>query len=270
MGREIDQITSGSNVRIRHLKELQAKGKIRRETGTFVAEGRKMVEEACRLGLACQLYFSESSLEESYGSRPPDWAEGLPCAVVADSVFRSVSDTTTPQGVLAVVKQSEFSLDEILRRKRLRLLILEDIRDPGNLGTMLRTAEGAGMDALILSKGTVDLYHPKVVRSTMGSIFRVPAFYTEDLEEQLKRFRGEGIRLCAAHLKGNAGYDEIAYPNRCGVLIGNEANGLSDRIASLADLYVRIPMAGQVESLNAAVAAALLMYRMGPGEEKSK
>lgn len=254
----MEHITSGSNGQIKSLKELQAKAKKRKETGTFVAEGRKMAEEACALGIARQLYVSETFLAQEN----MDWAANVPCTVVADHVLKDAADTQTPQGILAVVEQARFSLEDILGRARLRLLLLEDVRDPGNLGTMLRTAEGAGMDAVIASKGTVDRYNPKVVRSTMGSIYRVPVFYVEDFEEMLAELHEKGVTLLAAHLRGTKFYDEIAYPERCGVLIGNEANGLTDRTADLADLYVKIPMAGKVESLNAAVAAALLMYRM--------
>lgn len=257
----MEQITSGGNAQIRHLKELLAKGKVRRETGTFVAEGRKMVEEACTLGLAEHVYMSEGFWKASFDPFPA-WAEGVPCTVTADAVFKGVAETATPQGILAVVRRREFPMEEILGRERLRLLILEDIRDPGNLGTMLRTAEGAGMDALFLSRGTVDMFNPKVVRSTMGSVFRVPFFYVEDLGEELRRLKAEGVVLYAAHLKGEVDYDEVQYPQKCGVLIGNEAAGLSDQVAGLAQAYVKIPMCGQVESLNAAVAAALVMYRM--------
>lgn len=251
-------ITSSSNGQIKHLKELQNKAKTRRETGTFVAEGRKMAEEACGLGIARHLYLSESYAAEAGTA----WTGGAPCTIVADSVLKDAADTMNPQGVLAIVEQPVWPMEEILSRDSLRLLILEDVRDPGNLGTMMRTAEGAGIDAVIMSKGTVDLYNPKVVRSTMGSIYRVPYQYRDDFPALLQELKDRGITLLAAHLKGQSYHDEITYPDKVGVLIGNEANGLTDTAADLANLYVKIPMAGKLESLNAAVAAALLMYQM--------
>ena len=251
-------ITSSSNGQIKHLKELQNKAKTRRETGTFVAEGRKMAEEACVLGVAKHLYFSESFVSGNDIS----WAEGFPCTMVSDSVLKDAADTMNPQGVLAIIKQPSWDMEEILSRDSLRLLLLEDVRDPGNLGTMMRTAEGAGVDAVLMSKGTVDLYNPKVVRSTMGSIYRVPYLYREDFLELIQELKDRGITVLAAHLKGQAYHDEITYPEKVAVLIGNEANGLTDAAADAANLYVKIPMGGQLESLNAAVAAALLMYQM--------
>lgn len=254
----MEYISSSSNGQIKHLKELQAKGKARRETGTFVAEGWKMAEEACTLGVAKHIYLSETYAKENQS----DWVGDVPCTVVADTVFRDAADTQTPQGVMAIVEQARYDLTEILGRESVRLLLLEDIRDPGNLGTMMRTAEGAGIDAVIMTKGTVDLYNPKVVRSTMGSIFRVPFFYREDFMGTLQELKSQNITLLAAHLKGEHYHDEISYPNRVAVMIGNEANGLTDTAAEQADIYVKIPMAGKLESLNAAVAAALLMYQM--------
>ena len=145
---------------------------------------------------------------------------------------------------------------------KIKLLILEDTADPGNLGTIMRTAEAAGVTGVIMSKGTVDIFNPKVVRSTMGSIFRLPFAYVEDLKEVIKELKKSGISFYATHLKGEKSYKAIKYSDRSAILIGNEARGLSDEVADLADIYVIIPMQGKVESLNAAVAAALMMYEV--------
>lgn len=180
--------------------------------------------------------------------------------VVADNVFKSVSDTQTPQGIMAVVAMPEYDLDQLLDGDQTHLLVLESIQDPGNLGTMVRTGEGAGVTGIIMNKTTVDLFNPKTIRSTMGSIYRVPFYVAEDLGETMKELQARGISLYAAHLKGEHSYDEEDYTKACGFLIGNEGNGLSDEIANLADTYIKIPMEGQVESLNAAISATLLMY----------
>lgn len=139
-------------------------------------------------------------------------------------------------------------------------MILETIQDPGNLGTILRAGEGAGITGVVMNSATADIYNPKVIRSTMGSIYRVPFVYVEDWQQALGRIKAEGIRLYAAHLKGKVSYENEDYRTDTGFLIGNEANGLTEETAAMADCYVRIPMAGQVESLNAAVAASILMF----------
>ena len=139
-------------------------------------------------------------------------------------------------------------------------MVLETLQDPGNLGTILRAGEGAGITALVMDESTADIYNPKVIRSTMGSIYRVPFVYVEDLSKACLAMKEKGIRLFAAHLDGAVSYDEADYTGPCAFLIGNEARGLKDETAALSDCRVKIPMAGQVESLNAAVAASVLMF----------
>ena len=141
-------------------------------------------------------------------------------------------------------------------------LVLETIQDPGNLGTMLRAGEGAGLTGIIADRGTADIYNPKVIRSTMGSIFRIPVVYTDDLREAVREMKRTGVRVFAAHLKGERNYDKENYLGPSAFLIGNEAAGLTEETASLADALVKIPMLGAVESLNAAVAASVLMYEL--------
>jgi TrmH family RNA methyltransferase len=138
-------------------------------------------------------------------------------------------------------------------------VVLDRLQDPGNLGTILRTGEGAGIRGLIMSRDCVDIYSPKVIRSTMGSIFRVPFVVVDDLTEAVKLLKENHITTYAAHLKGEI-YSNGNLDRDCAFLIGNEARGLSDEIAALADKKIKIPMDGQVESLNAAVATAILMY----------
>ena len=140
------------------------------------------------------------------------------------------------------------------------IMALENLQDPGNLGTVLRTAEGAGVTGILLSSGCVDLYNPKVIRSTMGSIYRMPFFVADDFHAAIRELKEHGVRWYAAHLKGEDSYDRKDYRQPTGFLIGNESRGLSDETAKLADGYIRIPMCGRVESLNAAVASAILMY----------
>ena len=139
-------------------------------------------------------------------------------------------------------------------------MILENLQDPGNLGTILRTGEGAGITGVIMSSQTVDIYNPKTIRATMGSIYRVPFLYVDDLSKVIERLHKKKIHTYAAHLKGTDYYLDQQFKEPTAFLIGNEGNGLSKEIADLAEKYIKIPMEGKVESLNAAVASALLMY----------
>ena len=170
-----------------------------------------------------------------------------------NSVFAVMSDTQTPQGVLALVRQFSYGMDELLKSDRpAHLMVLENLQDPGNLGTILRAGEGAGITGLIMSRDTVDIYNPKVIRSTMGSVFRVPFFYTDDLEQTVLDLKARGIRVFAAHLAGKNNYEQEDYT-------GNTAF-LTEELSAAADAWVKIPMAGKVESLNAAIAASILMF----------
>lgn len=150
------------------------------------------------------------------------------------------------------------------------MVVLDNLQDPGNLGTIFRTAEAAGVTGILLSKDCVDVYNPKVIRSTMGAVFRMPFLYVEDLPEKIKELQKEGIKTYAAHLRGENAYDEEDYTTGCAFLIGNEGNGLRDEVADCADCLIRIPMEGEAESLNAAVAAAVLMFEAGRQRRNNK
>ena len=258
-------ITSTSNQQMKDLAALLKKSKERKVNKVFVVEGTKMVAEAPKNWLR-KVYVSETYEKNSQNEAvlrvfSKDAATyGYVMETVSDSVFKSVSDTQTPQGIMAVVSMPEYSFEQLIDGDKTHLLILESIQDPGNLGTMIRTGEGAGITGVIMNKTTVDLFNPKTIRSTMGSIYRMPYYVTEDLSATLEALKEQGVALYAAHLKGEHSYDEEDYTKACGFLIGNEGNGLSDEIADQADTYIKIPMEGQVESLNAAISATLLMY----------
>lgn len=232
------------------------KSKARAERGVYLVEGIKMFEEAPADEIV-KVYVS-AELHEKGILR--EKLAGLPHEILKTEVFAHISDTKTPQGVLCVMKQKTYVLDQLAGKGVPLLLILENIQDPGNLGTMMRTAEGAGVSGVLLSRGCVDIYNPKTIRSTMGSVYRVPFLYTDDLAADIGRLHKMGITTYAAHLKGKDFYDEAVYREPSAFLIGNEGNGLTDETAALAKRYIRIPMEGQLESLNAAVAAAVLMY----------
>lgn len=240
-------ITSITNEKLKNVKALLDRSGVRRKTGLFVAEGIRMFREIPPDRI-CETYIAYSFAKE----HPEIHGE-----TVTDEIFRKISDTQHPQGVLAVIRQNRFCTEDFIGGRM--FLILEGIQDPGNLGTIIRTAEAAGAAGIIMDRNTADAYSPKVVRSTMGSIFRVPFVYTDDLAAQTEKLRDRGVSIYAAHLDGKPlGEEKLASPRA--FLIGNEGSGLSDTMAELADAKIRIPMAGKVESLNAAVSAAILMY----------
>ena len=236
--------------------QLVKKAKVRNEQRLFVVEGTKMFAEANREWVQ-QVYVSESFL---LLDKNKALLSDVKYEVLTDHVFKTVSDTQTPQGILSLLTMPSYTLSDILKQPNPQLLILESIQDPGNLGTMFRTGEGAGIAGVIMNRTTVDVFNPKTIRSTMGSIYRVPFLVAENLKDTITDIKAQGVTLYAAHLKGKCSYDEVDYKTATGFLIGNEGNGLSDEIAELANSYIRIPMAGKVESLNAAIAATLLMY----------
>lgn len=203
---------------------------------------------------------------------------GIYVEQVSDEVLRKASDTQTPQGLLFLMEQFSYTIGGMLQNALERqqrdgrpplFLLLEDIQDPGNLGTMLRTGEGAGACGVIMSRKTADIYNPKTIRSTMGSLYRIPFLYVEELSEAIDALRQNRITVYAAHLRGEQYYDEISYEGGSAFLIGNEGSGLKRETAGLADVWLKIPMEGRLESLNAAVSAALLMYRAS-GEYRRK
>lgn len=254
-------ITSVHNKSIKEAAALLAKKKERDRRGLFVVEGVKLFREAPEERIV-QIYIAASAraqLMAQYGEK----LKRLPCEIVSDEVFVKMSDTVTPQGVLCLIRQYSYNIEEMLskeKRKRLLFIVLEDLQDPGNLGTIFRTAEAAGADGVIMSSKTADLYNPKTIRSTMGSIYRVPFLYAESLLPVMETLKEHGVRIFAAHLSGKADYDACDYREGTAFLIGNEGRGLKDETAALADERIRLPMEGRVESLNAAVASSILLY----------
>ncbi|MCI7262315.1 MAG: RNA methyltransferase [Clostridium sp.] len=262
-------ITSTGNARIKAVSALAKKAKLRREQKLFLVEGPKMFAELPKERLR-EAYVSESFLSQQ-GERAERLLSGCRYETVSDDVMRYMSDTQTPQGILAVAEQFSYELSDLLETNGAvpHLMLLETLQDPGNLGTILRAGEGAGITGVVMNEATADIYNPKVIRSTMGSIYRVPFVYVKDWKEAITEIKRQGIRLYAAHLKGTTNYEDQDYSGPVGFLIGNEANGLTDETAALADCYVRIPMAGRVESLNAAVAASILMFETARQRRKN-
>ncbi len=259
-------ITGQNNKQIKNIIMLQKKARERRAQRLFVCEGIRAVSEV-PANLLQAIYYIEGfdSIDEGRGflfdiSKK---APNVICEAVSANVFSHITDTVTPQGVLALVKMCDFTLSDVLGKadKPAHIIILESLQDPGNMGTIIRTAEGAGATGIIMNKGTVDIYSPKVVRATMGSIFRMPHIVVEDLSAIIDELKtSHNVSIYAAHLKGEKFYHEFDYTKPTAFMIGNEGNGLTRETADLATSYLKIPMEGQLESLNASVAASILMY----------
>lgn len=260
-------ITSLGNDRVRRVVNYVEKSKARREDGVFIIEGMKMLREAPVLQVS-EVFVTER-FADSAGEDDKEilWRYGA--ELVSEEVMNKMSDTQTPQGVLAVIRHYDYTIDEVLegysagedgKNNKALLLVLENIQDPGNLGTMLRSGEGAGVTGVIMTKGCADIYNPKVIRSTMGSIFRVPYIYVDSAAEIVKELGEKGIHTYAAHLKGERNYDTFDYTLPTAFLIGNEGKGLTDETTQAAEKKVIIPMKGEVESLNAAISSAILTY----------
>lgn len=275
-------ITSLTNRKIKLIASLRDRSRRRSKEGLFIAEGIKMFEET---PIQClkEIYVSELTWPELKEDKAL-WKRLCACMEakvhveqVSEEVFRETSDTQTPQGILLVLEQFSYQIEDLIEKAKAKqkaqgkaplFLLLEDIQDPGNLGTMIRTGEGAGVDDVIMSKGTVDIYNPKTVRATMGSLYRVPFVYTEDLGGEIKRLQENKIKVYAAHLNGKKLYDQVTYKGGSAFLIGNEGNGLCEETAKLANVCLKIPMEGELESLNAAVAASLLLYQAAGSQRK--
>ncbi|MET0989140.1 MAG: RNA methyltransferase [Glaciihabitans sp.] len=250
--------------RVRAVAKL-AKRDARLETGLFLLEGPQAVSEALtfRPELVLELFATPTALERYNGISAAAAEAGIEIEFVSEQVLESMADTVTPQGIVAVCRQFPTSIKDILSNGPKLIAILEEVRDPGNAGTIIRAADAAGADAVILTGRSVDLYNPKVVRATTGSLFHLPVSVGLDLEVVVEKVRSAGLRVLAADIKGedlllarNGG--ELAGPTAW--LFGNEARGLSDNHFALADRAITVPIYGNAESMNLSTAASVCLY----------
>lgn len=253
-------ITSTSNDKIKNLVKCMKNAKERRKQDIFLVEGIRM------FGEIPDMLHVETFATEAFYEKNREMFSERSYELVSEHVMDVITDTRTPQGVVSVVKRKHYSLKEVCRWKNMDreqhaplIIALENIQDPGNLGTILRTAEGAGVTGIIMSMDTVDIYNPKVVRSTMGSIFRMPFCYVENLAETIRGLGQQGYNTYCAHMQGTRFYD-FDFSNPTIFCIGNEGNGLTKELMEVSFHKICIPMHGKVESLNAATAATVLTY----------
>lgn len=251
-------ITSKDNENIKSIKKLKER-KHRKEQGCYIAEGTKLVEEAiiekCNIQkiVICEECIKNNALSKKllYEIAKYD------CIYVSEAVFNQISDVTSPQGILAVIKLEQNNR-EIDYNQEL-LLILDDVQDPGNLGTIIRTADSIGLNQIILSDKCGDVYNPKVVRSTMGAIFRIKIIKSENLTDTISKIKENNFTVASTNLKTDTTIYDISY-NKTAIVIGNEANGVSSEILEKSDKQIKIPMLGKTESLNASVATSIILY----------
>lgn len=230
----------------RSLKERKG----RRETGCFLVEGDKMVKEALLSAFTPVAILIREDRVNDLFPIPAD----LPTYVLSESVFASISDTKSPQGVAAVLRSVSFPLSGS------HLIALDGVQDPGNVGTIIRTADAAGFDGILLSPECADVFSPKVLRATMGSIYRMRLSCVPSLPESLRSLREEGFSVLSSQLDGEPFYGRKDVADRFCLIIGNEGNGISDAVKAEATHKLKLPMRGGAESLNAAIAAAIMMY----------
>ncbi len=252
-------ITSKNNDIVKFLVSLSDKN-VRQKSGCYLTEGKRSVFESFEEKVATQIIVSQSFTKSKDYSVVKSWK--LPVTVLSDAIFQHISETKTPQGISALCKVKKYDLQALLNEEN-AILLLEDVRDPGNMGTVIRTAAAAGFGGIIASDGCVDVYNPKVVRSTVGCLFKTKIIQCKgdflNISDEIKH---KGFRLYAAHPRGGKNLFDTEFGGKTAIVLGNEANGLSNGMLKQCDSLVTISMEKGVESLNASVAAALMMYEV--------
>lgn len=255
----MQKITSKDNEFIKHIKKLKDK-KHRDQSNEYLIEGIKIIQEAIqeKANIKQIVICDESEHADLISKELMYEIAKHECIYVTEKIFNSITDVKNPQGILAVVGKPSKEKNQIDYDTDL-LVVLDDIQDPGNLGTILRTVDSVGLNQIIVSKGTADAYNPKVVRSTMGAIFRVNIVECEDINQTLSEIKENKFKTVVTSLKAGKTIYEIDYKKKA-IIIGNEANGVKEEIINSADEKVKIPMPGKTESLNASVATGIVLY----------
>ncbi len=245
-------IDSTSNQIVKHTKKLLERSG-RKEHMQFVIEGKRLVCDAISNGADVEYILAEEGTDISF-------PEGITLYELSHKAYGALKTTVNSQGVTAVVNMPEkagFSADG---SKRCTYIYLDGVSDPGNMGTIIRTADACGADGVVLSENCVDIYNPKVVRSTMASIFNVPIYFDDSERSALKNMIKEKISVVSGSLQGIKSIYDVNFKSSCTIVVGNEANGITDEVIALSTELVKIPIIGKAESLNAAVACAVMAY----------
>ena len=251
-------ITSKDNELIKHIRKLKDK-KYRDESNEYVVEGVKLVEEAVKENAKIKQIIVCEDTTRTYEIPTHIMLEiaRYECISVSNKIFNIITQVTNPQGIMAIIEKN--AQDAQIDYSQDIIVVLDDVQDPGNLGTILRTVDSIGLNQIIVSKGTADAFNSKVVRSTMGAIFRVKIIEVENLPQAIKEMRRHHFKLMVTSLQTENSIYDIQF-NKKIIVIGNESNGVSKEIQEMADEKAKIPMLGKTESLNASVAAGVVMY----------
>lgn len=252
------EITGIQNPLVKNAAELKQK-KYRQQKGLFLAEGLRTVEEAVNANAAEIIFYLAIENERTRLILEKAAAQQIKLVCVSENVMKKIADTETPQGIIAVSKIQKTKLESLFSKGKM-LLVLDRVSDPGNLGTMLRTADAAGIGGLVLLKGCTDIYAPKTVRASMGSIFHLPVIDGLEEVDFIENAKNAGYSLLVTCLDGADNLYKADLGGRIAFVMGNEANGVSSGLLTAADKKVYIPMEGRAESLNVAMAAGIVMF----------
>jgi TrmH family RNA methyltransferase len=251
-----------SKEKLKELARLKTK-KGRNQTGKFLIEGLRLCEEALDSSWALESFLLSQAFEYKIKGKEL-WRklERSKAKLIEAKAhdLEKLSDTVTPSGIMGVIEIRRNLLKELWKDSVKLILALDGIRDPGNVGTLIRTADAFGADAVVLSDDTVELYNPKVVRSAMGSIFHLPVYDEMDLEKTLPEMKRRNFKILGTDIREGKSLDRVDFSGKICVLIGNEAEGLNKNLLALVDDIVRIAIRGKAESLNAAVAGGIILY----------
>lgn len=258
----MEVIKSKDNKLLKHFRKLKIK-KCRQESNEFMIEGIRIIEEAVSAGAGIKYCLCSEELD---GDRVKSLLKGMKdknikIYMVDSKLINDICDTENPQGIVAVIEKKKYEEEELFKNSDY-LVVVDRIQDPGNLGTIIRTADAAGAHGIIISDGTVDPYSPKVLRSTMGSIFHVPVIFATDMIKAIDMLKARDFSVYVSSLEGSVPYHEEDYTGKTVIVIGNEANGVSSSIIHRADRLIKILMPGKAESLNAGIAGGILMFEV--------
>lgn len=256
----MEEIQSINNPKVKLWNKLLTK-KGREKNNLYLAEGIKLIEEAIKTNQEIDsiIYVKEKGLPEQILDLINENGSNIDLFATSNVIFNKLAETETPQGVIAVIKQNEWKSEQILASNKSFFLLIDQIQDPGNLGSIIRSADAAGVEAVILGKGTVDLYNSKVIRSTMGSIFHLPILSVE-LTDFIKELQTRGVNIIGTSPYAKEMYYDVDLQGKVAILVGNEANGLQDHRLTQVDKMAKIPIIGQAESLNVAMATTIMLF----------
>ena len=243
-------ITSVQNARIKHVVALQLKSSLRREKGLFVVEGQREIEHC----VACGYEITELFVIDSLG-----YSGGIPATVVTPQVYEKMAYRERTEGIIAVAKCKEHRLDDLHLKEKPLVVVIESVEKPGNLGAILRTAEAAGVDAVMVCDPLTDLYNPNLIRASIGGVFSVPVAVCNS-KDCIAFLKAHKIRILTAQLQDSYDYYDYDMHEATAIVMGTESTGLTQQWREAADAHIRIPMLGRLDSLNVSVSAAILMY----------